>query len=85
MPLFNYMCLKCNEIVEKFQHKPEEIDIECEECGHDEFERVIGNVHHKIVYDANGTLKNRIKPDMDRIYKNISKGKDNDFLDIAGE
>lgn len=83
MPLFNYKCLKCNEVIEKFQHKPNP-KIKCKECGNEEFKRVLGKIRHKITYDAKGTYKNRIKPDMDRINKNIADGKDKDFLDIAG-
>ena len=85
MPLFNYMCVKCKLVVEKFQHKPKKMKIKCKECDGGEFERVIGKIRHKITYDAKGTFNNRIKPDMDRINKNIADGKDKDFFDIAGE
>jgi len=78
------MCLKCKEIVEKFQHKPKKLKVKCKKCDNGEFERIIGKIHHKVTYDAKGTYKNRIKPDIERINKNIAKGKDKDFLDIAG-
>lgn len=84
MPLFNYMCKKCEIVVEKFQHNADEIEVKCEQCGQN-LMRIIGNVHHKIKYDARGTFTNRIKPDADRINNNIADGKDKDFLDIAGE
>jgi len=86
MPLFNYMCVKCKIIVEKFQHKPtDEIKIECKKCGGNEFVRTIGKILHKITYDSKGTYNNRIKPEVERINKNISDGKDKDFLDITGD
>lgn len=85
MPLFNYMCLKCDEIVEKFQHKPVKPKIGCKKCGYKKFKRIIGKIRNKITYNAKDTYKNRIKPDVDRINKNISDGKDKDFLDISGD
>ena len=85
MPLYNYICLKCGEVVEKFQHKPKKIEIKCKECDNEEFERIIGKVYNKIRYNAKDTFKNRVKPDVDRINKSIADGKDKDFLDIAGD
>jgi DNA-directed RNA polymerase subunit RPC12/RpoP len=79
------MCLKCEKVVEKFQHKPSKPKIECKECGHKEFDRIIGKIRHKITYDAKGTYKNRIQPEINRINKNIADGKDKDFLDITGD
>jgi hypothetical protein len=72
-------------VVEKFQHKPGKIEIKCKECDGEEFERIIGKVRHKITYDAKGTYENKIKPDINRINKNIANGKDKDFLDISGD
>lgn len=85
MPLFNYMCTKCETIVEKFQHNSEnKIEIKCEQCGQN-LVRVVGQVRSKITYDAKGTYRNRIGPEVERINNNIAQGKDKDFLDIAGE
>jgi hypothetical protein len=72
-------------VVEKFQHKPSKIKIKCTKCGNEEFRKIIGKVRHKITYDAKGTYENRIKPDINRINKNIADGKDKDFLDITGD
>jgi hypothetical protein len=72
-------------VIEKFQHKPKKIEIKCKECDGEEFKRIIGKIRHKITYDADGTYKNRIKPEVDRINKNVADGKDKDFLDISGD
>lgn len=85
MPLFNYKCLKCNLVVEKFQHKPGKIDIECKGCGNKEFERVFGIIFNKVWLNAKDTLNNVINPEVDRIRNNIAAGSDKDFLDIAGD
>lgn len=85
MPLYNYLCINCNTVVEKFQHKLEEIDIECKECDFTEFERILGIVFTKMRMNANDTLKNRINPEVDRIYEKLASGSDKDFLDVAGD
>ena len=51
MPLFNYMCLNCDTVVEKFQHKLEEIEIECKECNFTEFERIFGIVFASLLQE----------------------------------
>ena len=85
MPLFNYICLNCDTIVEKFQHKLEEIEIECGECNFTEFERIFGVAFAKISMNADNILKNRINPEVDRISNSIASGNNKDFLDIAGD
>jgi len=85
MPLFSYKCLKCDFVVEKFQHKPDQIDIECAECKNTEFERIFGTVHNKIWLNARDTFNNVINPDAERIRRNVASGNDKDFLDISGD
>lgn len=86
MPLFNYQCQKCGWVIEKFQHKKdEEVELACEECESEEFERVMGVIYNRTWENAKDALKNRILPDADRIQDKISKGSDNDFLDITGD
>lgn len=85
MPLYNYKCVKCNIIVEKFQHKPSKDVLECEKCGSKEFDKVFGIVFGKIWLNAKDTMSNVIAPEVQRIEGNLSKGNDKAFLDMAGD
>ncbi len=85
MPLFNYKCLKCDLVVEKFQHKPEKINLECKSCGNGEFDRIFGQVYNRTWLNARDNLSQNIMPEVDRISNNIATGKSKDFLDIYGE
>jgi len=85
MPLFNYQCNKCEAVVEKFLHNAkQDVEIKCE-CGSTEFSKLFGKTHSRTWLNARDMLNNKINPDVDRINKNINKGKDKDFLDIYGE
>lgn len=86
MPLFNYQCKKCEFVVEKFLHTSDScVEIICEECDGEEFDRLIGVIHNRTWLNAKDCFNNRVSPDAERIRKNISQGNDKDFLDIAGE
>ena len=86
MPLFNYQCQECDWVIEKFVHTADaELEIICEECECISFERVIGIVQNRTWLNAKDNFNKRLNPEIDRIRNNISKGSDNDFLDIAGD
>ena len=86
MPLFIYQCQSCEWLVEKFVHnRDDDIEIKCEECEEELFERVIGNVYTKMRYNAKDTVAKRINPGVDRIEKKLSQGSDKDFIDVAGD
>lgn len=82
MPLFNYECPSCDSAVEKFQHNSDKIDVICEECG-ELCERVFGAAKNRVWKEAKELYRDEIKPDADRIMKNMKKS-DKGFLDIYG-
>lgn len=85
MPLYNYQCNSCKDIVEKFLHNStDKIEIICK-CGNKEFTKLFGSIHNRVYLNAKDLLNNKINPDIERIRKNISSGKDRDFLDIYGD
>lgn len=85
MPLYNYKCNKCEYIMEKFQHNNKNVeDVKCDKCS-GECAKVMGVVYNRTWLNSRENYARRIKPEVDRISNNISKGKDNDFLDIYGE
>ncbi len=86
MPLFTFKCLSCGKVLEKFVKNAEkEVEITCE-CGEKNFERVYDfAAKGKIWRDAKTHMEEVINPEIDRIQDQISKGKDNVFLDIAGD
>lgn len=86
MPLFNYECMKCGHLMEKFQHNSDdELKIACEECQNTDCERQLSFVHNRVWLEAKDLLKDKIGPDAKRIMDNMKKGKDKDFFDIYGD
>ena len=85
MPLFNFECETCGNIIEKFQHKERDIEIICERCAGTVWRRIIGIVGTKVRLNATDTYNEKIKPEVDRITKKIYDGDDKTFLDICGE
>lgn len=86
MPLYVYQCKNCEWMVEKFLHNRKNTpELVCEECGGEEFDRVIGMAHTKMMYNAKETFEKKISPDVEKIQKKIADGSDKDFLDIAGD
>lgn len=83
MPLFNYECPECELCVEKFQHNADEIEVLCEECG-EKCKQVFSPAKNRVWRDARETYDEQIKPDADRIMKNMKK-RDKEFFDIYGE
>jgi hypothetical protein len=73
-------------VIEKFQHKSDDtLEIECEECGCTEFERLLPNSHIRKWLNADEMMEEKIKPGSDDLTKKIKKGSDADFLDVYGE
>lgn len=86
MPMYNFQCDACKLEIEKFlHHSKQEIDFVCEKCGGKEFVRLFNKVHNRTSLNARDNLSQKILPDAERIMNNIKKGKDRDFLDIAGD
>ena len=85
MPLFSYKCVRCDQVVEKFQHNRGEVEITCEECGSKDFERMPTWSNSRTQLCARDMLEQNILPDADRIIKEIQSGNDSAFLDIYGD
>lgn len=85
MPLFTFVCEKCDVKQEKFLHKLTEGDkILCEKCG-GLCKRLFSICGTDVVLDARDELAQNILPDAKRIMKNMENGKDADFSDIYGD
>ena len=84
MPLFNFKCLECGNIVEKFQRGKDTPEITCVECEHAEFEKILGACHSRKWLDARELYNEKIAPDARRITEGMDK-KDKHFFDIYGE
>jgi len=84
MPLYCYECPECNFLFEEFQHTSEKLELTCEQCGHPKCDRLMSFIHNRTKFNARDNFAKRLQPDVDRIMKNVSEGKDKDFLDIAG-
>ena len=86
MPLFNYVCSKCNHIMEKFQHNSnEDIEVECEACQSNNCEKQPSFARNRVWLDAKDMFKDKIGPDAKRIMDNMRRGSDKDFSDIYGD
>lgn len=89
MPLYSYRCIKCKSIIEKFIKSEDcsnEISLKCPVCFNEIFEKVFGNSIKSNVYSTSTKYFEEIlKPEIQKINENISKGKDEFFLDICGD
>jgi len=86
MPLYLYECTKCNTVSEVFKHNSNaDTDLCCNICNNTEFKKLIGKPQNRVLYNARENYSRRLQPEVDRIMDNVAKGKDKDFLDIAGE
>lgn len=86
MPLYNYKCNKCEAVMEKFRHKSErDEEIACSECESVDCERLFAVVGNRVWLEAKDLYNQKIKPDAERMMKNMKKGKNKEFFDIYGE
>jgi len=54
MPLYEFKCIKCNEMIELLiMNKEEEIDLCCPKCGSREIERVISSTSYVMGNSSN--------------------------------
>jgi len=84
MPLFNFKCLKCELVVEKFQRGKTTPELTCE-CGHEEFEKLPASWKNMTQLNSRDLYDQKIAPDARRILNDVKGGNDNTFLDVYGE
>ena len=86
MPLFTFKCPKCNAVVEVFMlHYVEDTIMMCKVCGVLCVRQFSVSGGARVELDAKTLYAEKIKPEADRISKQISEGNDSAFLDICGE
>jgi len=78
MPIYEFRCLECGSLFEKFFNNPEEkVEITCPKCRSASFERVISRASHIM-----GSGKTGRKPAVTT--KSCSSGSDCVTLEIPG-
>jgi putative FmdB family regulatory protein len=84
MPIYEYMCVKCEHIFEEVVMADDAPEC-CPECGA-EIKRIVskpvGNVEYR---DAKENYKNVIKKDVYEIVNKIKGGDEDALADIAGD
>ena len=86
MPLFTYRCCDCDNIMEKFFFNLElTVEIVCDKCGGKKCERQLSLCQNATILDAKSFYAQKIKPDADRISKEINEGKESTLIDVCGE
>jgi putative FmdB family regulatory protein len=49
MPIYEFRCLKCNEVFELLMVKAEdEVEMKCPQCGAEDFERVMSTTSYNV-------------------------------------
>ena len=49
MPLFEFRCLKCNDLFEMLvMGKEDDVEMRCPHCGAEDFERVMSNTNYTV-------------------------------------
>lgn len=86
MPLYNFRCIECKKITEKFlKNSNDDLNISCE-CGSKKFEKVCNfGVSNRTWKDPCDNLENNILPEVDRISEQLESQKETTFVDICGE
>lgn len=86
MPLFNYKCKDCGNVMELFVHNDDD-EIVCTECESKNCEKMVSAFNNRTWLNAKENFNERISPDVDRVQKEMSQGryKDSTFLDLYGD
>ena len=85
MPLFNFECMECGNIMEKLQKGTDPPEITCSECEGSEFKKLFSACGNRVWLDSKELYNQKIAPDAQRIMDEMKKGKDKHFFDIYGE
>ncbi|OQX17802.1 MAG: FmdB family transcriptional regulator [Desulfobacteraceae bacterium IS3] len=57
MPIYEFRCLKCNEVFEKLVMKNDEVELRCPKCKSEDFERVLSNTNYSM---GSGGVKSEV-------------------------
>ena len=84
MPLFTFKCRSCAKIAERLVNDENTV-LECE-CGSKELDRQFRLASSSRIWrGAQDYFENVINPEVDKIQKELSEGKDSTFLDVTGD
>lgn len=48
MPIYEFKCLKCNEVFEMLVMKSDEVELRCPGCKAEDFERVLSSTNYSM-------------------------------------
>lgn len=83
MPIYEYKCKKCNQIIEEFQDFNDEPLLLCPNCS-GELIHIISHTSIDVKYDAKELYEKEIKPEAKRIAELIKAGDEDTAADIFG-
>jgi len=83
MPIYEYKCQDCNNIIEEFQHISDKPLSVCPKCSGG-LKRLISWNSVNVIYGAQEHYEKEIKPEAKRIAERIKAGDEDAAADIFG-
>ena len=83
MPVYEYKCMKCEDIIEKFQSMRDDPLTECPKCS-GELKKLISTNSINVLYGPREHLEKEIRPEARRIAERIKAGDENAAADLFG-
>jgi len=84
MPVYEYKCNSCGQVIEEFQQMSDEPLTVCPKCS-GELKRLISLNSVNVVYGPQEHYEREIKPEAKRIAERIKAGDQEAAADIFGE
>lgn len=61
MPIFEFKCLKCNEVFELLTFGPDDTEVSCPKCRSESFERVLSATNHSMGSGKGGGVSSQTR------------------------
>lgn len=84
MPIYEYKCSNCNEIVQNYQHLSEEDPVTCDSCGHDTLVKQFSAFSAQVKRSAKEITELALKMAKEDMMK-LRRGDEETLHDVAGE
>ena len=86
MPIYEYKCLKCEEVFDYILIKTDdEGPSECELCGHDSVEKIMSSGSFSMELSAMEQLEQKTLPGIRKDTRDILNGDETKMVDMLGE